>query len=72
MTREDLVRVYNRGKKPIVYERSFRGVLAIHPGKYIDTSPAHAKELYDEYPDAVAEDVFKGKTKAREVSKKSD
>lgn len=62
---EKLVRVYNKGIKPIVYERSFRGILAIHPRRYIDTSPAHAEELFALSPNAVSEEEYLGKGKRK-------
>lgn len=53
-------RVYNNGSRPIVYQSNFRGTLAIHPRKYIETDEDHAQQIIGTYEHAVDEKTFAG------------
>lgn len=54
-------KVYNKGKRPIVFERSRSGVKVIHPGKYEELFHLQAEEVINKFPDAVSESEFKKK-----------
>ena len=53
-----IVKVYNKGKKPLVWERSHRGTFVIHPGKHDVFSKEKAEEIMKKFPNAVSEKEF--------------
>lgn len=52
-------KVFNKGKKPIVYNRSFDGQQCIHPGKGLTFGQDEAKKIIDKFSAAVSEDDYK-------------
>ena len=66
-----MVKVFNAGVRPIVWERHpIRGVSVIHPGKSDLFSEVKAKEILDKFTDAVTEKEFKALKEPKEVKKK--
>ena len=53
------VKVYNKGKRPIVWKSTLRGREAIHPGKFELFGAELAKQIIDKFDDAVSEADFK-------------
>ena len=51
-----LIKVFNKGKKPIVWSRSTLGIEVIHPGKYDLFSKEKADEIVKKFDDAVLEE----------------
>lgn len=66
------MKVYNRGSRPIVYERSFRGLKAIHPQKFVDIDEKTAKSVIEKYDDAVDEKTFRAPEPRRGRPPKED
>ncbi len=54
-----LMKVYNKGKRPIVWYRSRKGVKAIHPGKFDIFGKKQAEEIIKKYDDAISEADYK-------------
>lgn len=54
-----MVKVYNKGVKPIVWKRDLKGTEAIHPRKFDLFSDKKAKELIEKFTDAVSEEDYK-------------
>lgn len=54
-----MVKVYNKGQKPIVWERSHKGTLVIHPGKFDLFGKDKAEEIIKKFPNAVTEADYK-------------
>mgnify|MGYP000689746280 CR=1 FL=1 len=52
-------KVFNKGKKPIIYNRTFDGHQCIHPGKGLTFGTDEAKKIIDKFPAAVSEDDYK-------------
>jgi len=60
-----LKKVYNKGTRPIVWNRTRKGVKAIHPGKFDVFGTEQAEAMIKKFPDAVSEaDYKKGDKKA--------
>lgn len=53
------VKVYNKGKRPIVYKRNRTGVDAIHPGKFLVFAPSIAKTIIEKYENACTAEDYK-------------
>jgi len=53
------VRVYNKGKRPIVWQRTFRGTEVIHPNKFDLFSKEIAEGIIKKFDDACSEKDFK-------------
>ena len=53
-----MVKVYNKGTKPIVWERSHRGTMVIHPGKSDLFGKDKAEEVMKKFANAVSEKEF--------------
>ena len=49
------VKVYNKGKRPIVFKRDRTGVDAIHPGKFLTFDPDRAEGVIEKFEDACSE-----------------
>ena len=54
-----MIKVFNKGVKPIVWKRGLKGTEAIHPRKFDVFSPEKAKELIAKFDDAVSEEEYK-------------
>lgn len=54
-----LMKVYNKGTRPIVWYRSRKGVKAIHPGKCDIFGKKQAEEIIKKFDDAVSEGDYK-------------
>ena len=68
-----MVKVYNKGIKPIVFLRNYKGAFVIQPGKFETFPSDKAKEIIDRYPDAVDEKTFFGQTEEKKpVRKKAE
>lgn len=68
-----MVRVYNRGKRPIVWHRSRKlGRLVIHPGRFDVFAEDKAKEIISKFKDACSEEDFKSKKKKEAPVKKGE
>ena len=61
-----LMKVYNKGKRPIVWSRTRKGVAAIHPGKFDVFGEKQAEEIIKKFPDAVSEADYKKADKKAE------
>jgi len=66
-----LVKVYNKGTRPIVWLRSRRNVKAIHPGKFDVFGKVLADEIIRDFPDAVSESDY-NKPEEKKTYKKKD
>lgn len=53
-----LVKVYNKGIRPIVWKSTLKGREAIHPGKYDVFSKELADQIISKFSDAVSEADF--------------
>lgn len=65
-----MVRVYNKGTKPIVWDRSARtGTQVIHPGKYDIFSKEKAKEILSKFEKqgACTEEQFKKELREKKL-----
>jgi len=67
-----LKRVYNKGTRPIVWDRTRKGVKAIHPGKFDIFGEKQADEIIKKFPDAVSEKDYKKKTPVTPVTKSAE
>ena len=54
-----LMKVYNKGIRPIVWNRTRKGVKVIHPGKFDVFGKEHAEAIIKKFPDAVSEADYK-------------
>lgn len=61
------MKVYNKGTKPIVYKRSFDGVQAIHPKKYLTFGEDEGKKLIKKFENAVDEKEWESLQKKKKV-----
>ena len=59
------MKVFNKGKRPIVYQDNRFGKLAIHPGKFVEENEKTAKEIIKRFDNAVPESEFKKKPVGR-------
>lgn len=64
-----MIKVYNKGVKPIVWKRDLRGTEAIHPRKFGYFGEKEGKDIIGKFPDAVSEADYK---KLKVPEKKSD
>lgn len=53
-----MVKVYNKGDRPIVFKRTRSGREVIHPGKYDLFSNEKAEEIMNKFPNAISEEEF--------------
>ena len=67
-----LVKVYNKGTRPIVWYRSRKGVKAIHPGKFDVFGKNIADDIIKKFPDAVSESDYNKKPEEKKTYKKMD
>lgn len=72
-----LVKVYNKGIKPVVFKRDLTGVDAIHPGKFMTFEAEKAAGIIKDHKDACSEEDFKKhqeevKKAAAEAKKKAE
>jgi len=65
-----LTKVFNKGKRPIVWHRSTLGVEVIHPGKYDLFNREKAEEIVKKFSDAVLEEDFFKKPAPKKGNKK--
>lgn len=56
-----MVKVYNKGIRPIVWKSTLKGREAIHPGKYDVFSKEFADQIIEKFDDAVNEADFNRK-----------
>lgn len=63
------VKVYNKGTRPIVFERNRTVAKAIHPGKYVIFEPEVASGIVEKFENACTEEEFE-KLKKDEAEKK--
>ena len=72
---DKIVRVHNKGVRAIPYERSFRGVKVIHPGKTVELPEDQAKSVIDRFDDAVRDEkndpIRRGRA-SKETEKEAD
>ena len=59
------MRVYNKGKAPIVWSRTRKGLQVIHPGKYDTFDDVQAMDIIKKFPDAVSEAEYKKPDKTK-------
>ena len=52
------VKVFNKGKRPVVFKRDRTGTDAIHPGKFLLFDPEKAKDIIKKFNDACSEEDF--------------
>ena len=62
------VKVYNIGKRPVVFKRDLTGTDAIHPGKFLLFDPEKAKAIIKKFENACSEADYK--KHCEEVAKK--
>lgn len=68
----ELVKVYNKGKRPIVWRRTRMGAYVIHPGKYDLFGKEKAREIINSFENAVSEEDYKRlKSKPAEEKKEA-
>ena len=66
------IRVYNKGIRPIVYNRERGTVEAIHPNKFLVFSEETATAIIEKFSDACTQEDFeKSKEKPEAAPKKS-
>jgi hypothetical protein len=71
------IKVFNKGTRPVVFQRDRTGVKAIHPGKFLLFDPDKAKVIISKFDDACSKgdyakhltDLEKAREKEREKSK---
>jgi len=51
-------KVYNTGKKPLIYNRNFDGTQCIHPGKFLVFGEDESKKLIKKFDNAVSEEEW--------------
>ena len=62
------VKVYNKGRRPIVFKRDLTGTDAIHPGKFLLFDPDRANGIMKKFEHACSEADYEKHLK--EVAKK--
>ena len=67
-----MIKVYNKGVRPIVWERSLKGTFAIHPFKFDVFSDKKAKEIIEKFEDAVTEADYKSYTEEKAKESEAD
>lgn len=64
-----MVKVYNKGVRPIVWKRDLKGTEAIHPKKFDVFSKEKAEEIIKKFEDAVSESDYKKLTEKKSEKK---
>lgn len=54
----NVVKVYNKGVRPIVFKRDLTGVDCIHPGKCLTFNPKIAEKIIAKFENACSEEDY--------------